>query len=520
MLGPLEYSDAALRCYGHADLLSVAAAINGDDFVPFNEAIFIKEPGLGASVAWHQDGITHWDSPDWDEGSHGFNFMVQLYGCTPANGVWVVPGSHKHGRVDIKDRVKKNGSERLPEAVPIVCEPGDVAISNRQILHGSFANTSPNWRVTLNMGFHRRRSVFGVSGGGLHAAPAVYDDAHIEKRSRVIGYAIDARSRRYPDEKPYAYRPHVEAGATHVYDDAARDWMHDYNLLRDYLCEHGLIKTLDAERFEPRLEGLLPEFDRLSQWARDRDDNVIGVCQRFGTFNLVVNTDKVDRTTAEDLGFALATENARPYGLLRYDDFNIFHVCIGAGLDPFKRLKPDQLDAFSQTARSWIGNAKIVTDDHLALNRALVDGDIDFYISGGVYTVSPARAQGHLNLRAITPRQGPIGKEQHGAIVFTEITSVLDHPGVSPHAEDFLEYICTPEVAHRMAMQPATLNPVAQMGDQRTFRLFSSEDLQAIQWDSLAEDIARCAMYQIPPDNDELRERLDHEYSVTKNKNV
>jgi len=231
MLGPLEFSDAALRCYGHPDLLSVAAAINGDDFVPFNEAIFIKEPGLGASVAWHQDGITHWDSPDWDEGSHGFNFMGQLYGCTPANGVWVVPGSHKSGRVDIRERVKENGSERLPEAVPIVCEPGDVAISNRQILHGSFANTSPNWRVTLNMGFHRKRSVFGVSGGGLHAAPAVYDDVHIEKRARVIGYAIDARRKRFPDEKPFAYRPHVESGATHVFDDAARDEMHDYNLL-------------------------------------------------------------------------------------------------------------------------------------------------------------------------------------------------------------------------------------------------------------------------------------------------
>ena len=27
-----------------------------------------KQPGLGGSVAWHQDGVTHWDSVDWDEG--------------------------------------------------------------------------------------------------------------------------------------------------------------------------------------------------------------------------------------------------------------------------------------------------------------------------------------------------------------------------------------------------------------------------------------------------------------------
>ena len=63
ILGSLQFSDAALRVYGHPDLLAVAAAVNGDDFVPFNEAIFIKEPGLGAAVAWHRDGITHWTRP-------------------------------------------------------------------------------------------------------------------------------------------------------------------------------------------------------------------------------------------------------------------------------------------------------------------------------------------------------------------------------------------------------------------------------------------------------------------------
>ena len=87
ILGSLQFSEAALRVYGHPQLLAVAAAINGPDFTPFNEALFIKEPGLGASVAWHQDGVTHWDSPTLDGFTHGFNFMAQLYGCTAANGV-------------------------------------------------------------------------------------------------------------------------------------------------------------------------------------------------------------------------------------------------------------------------------------------------------------------------------------------------------------------------------------------------------------------------------------------------
>ncbi|MDN3565925.1 phytanoyl-CoA dioxygenase family protein [Paeniroseomonas aquatica] len=231
ILGSLQFSDAALRLYAHPALLAMAAAVNGDDFVPFNEAIFIKEPGRGASVAWHQDGVTHWDSPDWDQGSHGFNFMAQLYGCTAANGVWVVPGSHKGGKADIKAMVAAAGGERLPEAVPILCAPGDVAITNRQAVHGSFANTSRDWRVTWNFGFHRRRSVLGVRGGGVHNAPAVYDAERIRERARLIGLGIAARRQRFPEEAPFAYAPQVASDERFTWDAAAKAGLRDYNLL-------------------------------------------------------------------------------------------------------------------------------------------------------------------------------------------------------------------------------------------------------------------------------------------------
>ena len=157
--------------------------------------------------------------------------MAQLYGCTPANGVWVIPGSHKRGKVDIKAMVAEAGTERLPDAVPLVCKPGDVAITNRQAVHGSFANTSPDWRVTVNFGFHRRKSVLGVSGGGVHNAPAVYDAERIRERAKVIGYAIDARRHRFPDETPFVYKPHADAGETYRWDAAAKAGIKDYNLL-------------------------------------------------------------------------------------------------------------------------------------------------------------------------------------------------------------------------------------------------------------------------------------------------
>jgi len=232
ILGSLQFSEAALRVYGHPHLLAMAAAVNGDDFVPFNEALFIKEPGLGASVAWHQDGVTHWNSPDLDAGTHGFNFMAQLYGCNAANGVWVVPGSHRNGKADIPAMAARAGSDMLPDAVPILCAPGDVAITNRQTVHGSFANTSPDWRVTLNFGFHRRRSVLGIeTNGTTHTRQRmVYDDAVIRQRARMIGYGIDARHQRFPHETAFVYMPHADRGEVWRWDEQAKASIRDYNL--------------------------------------------------------------------------------------------------------------------------------------------------------------------------------------------------------------------------------------------------------------------------------------------------
>ena len=228
--GSLQYSEACLRLYGHPGLLKVAEAVNGSDFTPFNEAVWIKHPRLGGSVAWHQDGWTHWDSPELDDGSHGFNFMAQLYGCDAVNGLWVVPGSHSGGRVDIKAMVAAAGSDRLPEAVPLICAPGDVAIVNRQALHGSFANTGSKPRVTLNMGFHRRRFVLDVKTGGVHNPVSVYDADYIRRRARLILYAIDARRQRWPDEDAYRYEPLADEADSYRWTPAAMDDIRDYNL--------------------------------------------------------------------------------------------------------------------------------------------------------------------------------------------------------------------------------------------------------------------------------------------------
>ena len=223
---------AGLRLYGHPKLLAVAQSINGKDFVPFNDAIFVKQPGLGGSVAWHQDGVTHWNSPEWDEGIHGFNFQVQIYPTTVGNCLWVIPGSHKLGKADIKAMVEANGgSDRLPGAVPLVCNAGDVTIVNRQMVHGSFANSSPDLRISLTFGFHRRKSVLGQKAAlAIEDTKAVYDEQRVFDRSAVIQVAIDARHQAFPNESVFIYRPF--AGREEEFRSTPENfdrWIRDYN---------------------------------------------------------------------------------------------------------------------------------------------------------------------------------------------------------------------------------------------------------------------------------------------------
>ncbi|MBL6081796.1 phytanoyl-CoA dioxygenase family protein [Belnapia sp. T18] len=222
---------SGLRLYGHPGLLAVAQSVNGADFAPFNDAIFVKQPGLGGSVAWHQDGVTHWNSPDWDEGIHGFNFQVQIYPTTVGNCLWVIPGSHKLGKVDIKRMVEENGgSEQLPGAVPLVCNAGDVTIVNRQMVHGSFANSSPDLRISLTFGFHRRKSVLGQKAAlSITETNATYDEKRVFERAAVIQVAIDARHQAFPHETRFRYQPFVGL------EDQFRNTPETYErVIRDY----------------------------------------------------------------------------------------------------------------------------------------------------------------------------------------------------------------------------------------------------------------------------------------------
>lgn len=292
----------------------------------------------------------------------------------------------------------------------------------------------------------------------------------------------------------------LRAGETNVWDliNVNNPWA------RKVMFPEKLITPLDRARFEPFFDKMLPAFKAPYKWAMDESGaELLGMAQRFGPYSYVVNTDKISRQTAEDQGWNLFADpaNAGKYGILESDDWNVFNICLVAGFDPFKVHSDDEVAKFKTTAEQVFKGAKVV-GDIATMNQSLISGEIDFHMTGGTYSASPARADGNPNIRGITPKSGPMNGK--GGIAWIEITSTVNNPQLSPLAADFLEFVQSPKMSHTVAFAEGTFNPVSQMGNPECFALFTKEELDAIQWDSLDEEMSRCVEYDIVPDYDKL----------------
>ena len=252
---------------------------------------------------------------------------------------------------------------------------------------------------------------------------------------------------------------------------------------------------------------MAPEFSNPAYpLAFSPEDELIGMPQRYGPFSFVVNTDKISREMAEDEGWKIFLDPAMAgrYGVLTYDNWNLMHMCITGDLNPFEKLDEAGFSKFEEVAKQIFSGAKLMTDDLVAMNTALINGEIDAYFTGGTYTASPARLDGLTNVRAITPKSGPINGK--GGVVWIELTSVVNNPQVSPLAEDFLEFVQKPEICKAVGFAEGTYNPVAQMGDPDVFAQWDEDELDAIQWDSLEEEMANSVEYDVVADYDRLME--------------
>jgi spermidine/putrescine transport system substrate-binding protein len=295
----------------------------------------------------------------------------------------------------------------------------------------------------------------------------------------------------------------LRGGETNVWDliNVNNPWA------RDVMYPEKLIQKLDRDRFEGYFDAMLPAFAPPYQWALSADrKDLIGMAQRFGPYSFVVNTDKISRQMAEDQGWNLFNDAAMSgrYGIQETEDWQVFDLCMISGFDPYKMHTDPEKAKFDDTAKRMFKNAALV-GDLATMNQALISGEIDAYWPGGTYSCSPARADGNLNIRGVTPKSGP-GAGGKGGISWIEITSVVNNPQLSPLATEFLAYVQEPDVSHVVAFAEGTFNPVAQMGNPACFSRFTPEELDIIQWDSLEEEMANSVEYNIVPDYQRLLE--------------
>ena len=69
-----------------------------------------------------------------------------------------------------------------------------------------------------------------------------------------------------------------------------------------------------------------------------------------------------------------------------------------------------------------------------------------------------------------------------------------------------LEFVQDPDICKAVSFAEGTYNPVSQMGDPKVFEKYDSDELDAIQWDSLGEEMERSLDYQVVASYDKLNE--------------
>lgn len=138
----------------HPSILDPIEDVLGPDILCWASRFFIKDPGDGGFVSWHQD-VTYWGL-DITE-----NIVTAWLAFTPAtrsNGVMkVIPGSHKKllpHREGAGSRLTVRGQEVAVEvdesnAVYMELAPGEMSLHHVLLFHASDANTSDQRRIGL-----------------------------------------------------------------------------------------------------------------------------------------------------------------------------------------------------------------------------------------------------------------------------------------------------------------------------------------------------------------------------------
>lgn len=207
VLARVEYvvdKHPALRALlAHPFLLRAAQTLIGPDLFPTWDAMVVKMPGHGIAVPWHRDAATQCvgDKPI-------FNVDFYLDEATEENCVWALPGTHRWSRERAdafcqefrRDDLTLDEYRRLPGAVPLLLQPGDVLFHDILLLHGSPTSHAASLRRVV---YYEFRTAAVEQEKGPHTP------AYIPLKQAVLRGCLKARASGYalPGETPFVYAP-------------------------------------------------------------------------------------------------------------------------------------------------------------------------------------------------------------------------------------------------------------------------------------------------------------------------
>jgi len=134
-------------------ILDAVESVLGPNLLVWSVELFIKEPGDGTIVSWHQD-ITYWGMGETDEEVTAWLALSDV--TVEAGCMRFIPGSHKGGIVEHADtfgadNLLSRGQEIAAvdesRAEPGPLKPGEMSLHHGRCFHASAPNCSTDRRI-------------------------------------------------------------------------------------------------------------------------------------------------------------------------------------------------------------------------------------------------------------------------------------------------------------------------------------------------------------------------------------
>ena len=134
--------------YFKGPLVDVAKELIGPNIKGATSQLTFKLKGNTKPFGWHQDNGYGYLDP-----ANAISTLTALDDADVENGcLWVIPGSHQSGQIDISDRLSAESKaagedlsvevDRESDAIPVLLKAGDVVVLHCHLLHRSEGNQS------------------------------------------------------------------------------------------------------------------------------------------------------------------------------------------------------------------------------------------------------------------------------------------------------------------------------------------------------------------------------------------